>query len=186
MALDAFGRLRTSQPFTTFDYYPSTETSTNLDQDIWYSAIGGTATQTYNTDNYILMTINNSNDYCLRLTKSPMEYQPGKSRLIFLTGVLLTGTIGSNVITSRVGLFNVDTSTPPIITDGTYFQTTGTILQWCESISSLSTVTSVNQSSWNIDTFDGNGPSGKTLSSSNLSTVLLWVATSTIKVDNSL
>ncbi len=173
MSTDALGRLRTANPFTIFNYYPSIRTSTNLDQDIWYSSVGGTSTQTYNTDNYVAMTINNNNDYCIRLTKSPMEYQPGKSRLILNTCVPLFGTVGSNIVTSRIGIFNIDSSTPPQITDGIYFQTNGSNLQFCESISALSTVTTVNQSNWNIDIFDGNGPSGKILTIANLQTTML-------------
>jgi hypothetical protein len=66
-------------------------------------------------------------------------------------------------------------STPDytIVTDGIYFQTDGTNLQWVETIQTGTTI--VNQSSWNVDIFDGNGPSGKTLTSSNLNTTMLFV-----------
>ena len=176
MALDAFGRLRVSNCFTTFNYYPSPITpNSNLDIDSWVDITNGNGVSTYNTDNYINMSISNTGDYVLRITKQPMEYQPGKSRLIYLTGVILGESSGSDLLTSRIGLFNVDTSTPDytIVTDGVYFQTDGTHLQWVETIQTGTTI--VNQSSWNIDIFDGNGPSGKTLTSSNLNTVMLFV-----------
>ena len=174
MALDAFGRLRVSNCFTTFNYYPSLITSnSNLDIDNWVNITNGNGLSTYNIDNYVNMSISNTGDYVLRITKQPMEYQPGKSRLIYLTGVMLGESSGSDTITSRIGIFNVDNSTPTTITDGVYFQTDGTNLQWVETIQT-GTIT-VNQSSWNVDIFDGNGPSGKTLTSSNLNTSMLFV-----------
>ena len=56
---------------------------------------------------------------------------------------------------SHMGLFSVDTSTPPIITEGTYLRCNGTNLIW-EDVTQ-SGITIVLQDSWNIDTFNGNG-----------------------------
>jgi hypothetical protein len=110
MALDAFGRLRVSNCFTTFNYYPSPITvNSNLDIDTWVDITNGNGSSTYNTDNYINMSVSNTGDYVLRITKQPMEYQPGKSRLLFFTGVMLGESAGSDTLTSRIGLFNVDT-----------------------------------------------------------------------------
>jgi hypothetical protein len=80
-ALDAFGRLRTSECFTTFNYYPSpVSNNTSLDVDVWVSRQTG-GTQTYNSQNYINMPISGvGTTYSLRTTKQPMIYQPGKSR----------------------------------------------------------------------------------------------------------
>jgi hypothetical protein len=171
-ALDAFGRLRVAGCFTTFNYYPSLLTNnTNLDIDVWVSRQTG-GTQTYNTQNYINMPITTgATNYSLRTTKQPMLYQPGKSRLIYMTGVLMTSTgAGTN---SHIGLFSVDTSTPPVITEGTYLRCDGTNLIW-EDVTQSGTTT-VLQSSWNIDTFNGSGPSGKTLTIANAAQTLLLV-----------
>ena len=55
MASDAFGRLRTSENFTTFNYYPSLiSDNTSLDIDIWVTA-GDGGSQTYVSSNYINM-----------------------------------------------------------------------------------------------------------------------------------
>lgn len=176
MALDAFGRLRTSDNFTTFNYYPSPMTNnTNLDVDIWVSKQTG-GSQTYNSQNYINMPISppssgSGNTYSLRTTKQPMIYQPGKSRLIFMTSVLMT-TINSST-NSYMGIFSVDSSVPPLITQGTYLRSNGVNLIW-EDVMQTST-TSVIQSSWNIDTFNGSGPSGKTLTIANAAQNLLIV-----------
>lgn len=159
-ALDAFGRLRTSDCFTTFNYYPSVlSNNTNLDVDVWVTS-GNGGTQTYNSQNYINMPISGSGTtYSLRTTKQPMIYQPGKSRLIYMTGVLMT-TISTNT-TSLMGLFDINSATPPVVTEGTYFKCDGSNFYWDDV--TQSGPNSVIQSSWNIDTFNGNGPSGKTL-----------------------
>ena len=172
MALDAFGRLRISDCFTTFNYYPSpVSANTSLDVDLWVSRQSG-GTQTYNAQNYINMPISGvGTTYSLRTSKQPMIYQPGKSRLIYMTGVLMTST-GAGT-TSHMGLFSVDTSTPPVITEGTYLKCDGTNLIW-EDVTQTGT-TSVIQSSWNIDTFNGSGPSGKTLTIANAAQTLLLV-----------
>ena len=157
MALDAFGRLRVSENFTTFNYYPSLlSNNTTLDIDVFISKQNG-GTQT---------------------TKQPMIYQPGKSRLIFMTGVLMT-TITSPptaTATSRMGIFSVDSATPPVVTAGTYLKCNGVSLYW-EDVTqkTVDPITTVVQSSWNIDTFDGTGPSGKTLTIANAAETLLIV-----------
>ena len=70
MALDAFGRLRTSDCFTTFNYYPSAMTSnTTLDIDVWVPGETGGA-QSYNSQNYINMPISGSG-VTIRFTISP-------------------------------------------------------------------------------------------------------------------
>jgi len=131
--------------------------NTNLDVDIWVSRQNG-GSQTYNSQNYINMPVSRSrNTYSLRTTKQPMIYQPGKSRLIFMTGVL-NATINSST-NFNMGIFSVHSSVPPLITQGTYLRSNGVNLIW-EDVMQTST-TSVTQSSWNIDTFNGSGPSGK-------------------------
>ena len=101
------------------------------------------------------MPISGSGDtYSLRTTKQPMIYQPGKSRLIFMTGVLMA-TINPNTTTSRMGIFSVDSATPPVVTAGTYLKCNGVNLYWEDVTQSVTTT--VVQSSWNIDTFDGTG-----------------------------
>jgi hypothetical protein len=166
-ALDAFGRLRTAGCFTTFNYYPSpmsTGSATNLDVDIWVTRYDGTTGPSYDTQNFINMPINSGggpSTYQLRTTKQPMIYQPGKSRLFYMTGVLMT-TISTNT-TSLMGLFDVDSSNPPVVTQGTYFKCDGNNFYWVDVTQDVVPINQIVQDSWNIDTFNGNGPSGKTL-----------------------
>lgn len=93
-ALDAFGRLRVAGCFTTFNYYPSlVSVNTSLDIDVWVSRETTPGTQAYDTKNFINMPITTgATNYSLRTTKQPMIYQPGKSRLIYMTGILMTST----------------------------------------------------------------------------------------------
>jgi hypothetical protein len=138
----------------------STTSATNLDVDVWVTS-GTGGTQTYNSQNYINMPISGvGTTYSLRTTKQHSIYQPGKSRLFYMTGVLMD-IITPNT-TSQMGFFDVDSSNPPVITEGTYFKCNGTNFYWEDATQNLP-ITSAVQSSWNIDTFDGNGPSGKTL-----------------------
>lgn len=174
MSRDIFGKLRISNQFTLFSYYPSLITSVNIDNDILTNNTNGTATITYNSSNYIDIACSASSSNGIVQTKQAMEYLPGKCQLIYLTGVLLSRTksLGES-FTSRIGLFNVDSSNPPVVTDGSFLQTDGDTLQLVD-VTQLDTTT-VNQSSWNIDVFNGSGVSGKTLSIASANTVLLLV-----------
>ena len=181
MSLDAFGRLRVSDNFGTFNYYPtpnSTVANSGLDEDSWVNIEEGTGDATYNTNNYINMEVSASGDSVTRHTKLPMLYTPGKSRLMYMTSVLLsTSTSGvAGNITSRMGLINVDSSTPTTITAGTYIETDGAYLYLVNTTLLSPTTSSKLQSEWNIDTFTPGSlnPSGKTLTIANANTVMLF------------
>ena len=182
MATDAFGRLRTSEPFTTFNYYPSPMFNDTSDNDVWVrDSSNGTITYD-SSNNLIKLDISGggvgTNKYAIRTTKLPMDYQPGKSRLIMMSGVMMTPVPASGEqIFSRVGLINLAS---PTITDGVWFEVDGSnsTLNWCQSVQNGSgsyTENKVPDSSWNIDTFNGSGPSGKTLLFANMNRVILIV-----------
>jgi hypothetical protein len=181
MATDAFGRLRTSEPFTTFNYYPTPAYNDTSDNDIWVRD-SSSGSILYDSSNNLLEIVINpgpgNNKFAYRGTKMPMDYQPGKSRLVLMSGVMMTPVPPSGEqIYSRMGLMNIAS---PIITDGVWFEVDGSnsTLNWCESIQDGSGSYRVNKipdSSWNIDTFDGTGPSGKILSFSNMDKVILVV-----------
>ena len=183
MATDAFGRLRTSEPFTTFNYYPSPSYIDTSDNDVWVRDASNGGSISYDaSSNFIKLDISGgsgTNKYAIRTTKVPMDYQPGKSRLIMMSGVMMTPvpTISGEQIFSRVGLINLAS---PTITDGVWFEVDGSnnTLNWCQSIqdgSGSHIVNKVPDASWNIDTFKGSGASGKTLLFSNMNKVILIV-----------
>lgn len=151
---DAFGRLRTSSPFTIFDSKQIADKQP-LFWDDQETSGGGTST-TYNT-NQASTTIavdNLTAGTRVRQTFRHFNYQPGKSQLIFMTFVLGTRTTG---ITRRVGYFNTN--------NGLYLQQTSTGLAVVRRTFTSGGVSNnvVNQADWNMDTLDGNGPSGITL-----------------------
>jgi hypothetical protein len=183
MATDAFGRLRTSEPFTTFNYYPSPAFIDTGDNDVWVRDASNGGSISYDaSSNFIKLDISGgsgTNKYAIRTTKVPMDYQPGKSRLIMMSGVMMTPvpTISGEQIFSRVGLINLAS---PTITDGVWFEVDGSnsTLNWCQSIqdgSGYYIVNKVPDASWNIDTFKGSGASGKTLLFTNMNKVILIV-----------
>lgn len=172
MSLDSFGRLRVSNLETIFNYYPSPLTAnSSIDEDILVvrNSVAGSSV-TYSTSNYINLNITSNSSYALVHSKQPMDYQPGKSRLFFFTGTPIVGTI-AGTFNANIGFFDVDTSTPPANTSGTYFRTDGTNLQFADTTQTGTTI--VNQSSWNIDTFNGSGPSGQTLTISSAQNTML-------------
>lgn len=181
MATDAFGRLRTSAPFTTFNYYPSSSYTLITDYDTWVQDLSNGLLQYDTTNNFIKLSIGNGTtpyEYARRKTKVPMEYQPGKSRLIMLSGVMMTPVpAASTQIYSRAGIMDVSGTA---ILGGVWFEVDGSAntLKWCESVQTSGgtyTTTSVTKSSWNIDQFDGSGPSGKTLVIGDMSNNILLV-----------
>jgi hypothetical protein len=174
MATDSFGRLRVCASLNTFDYYPTPLSSTsNLDQDIWITRTNGSGSATFNTQNFIELSVSNTNDYVLRYTKQPMDYEPGKGRQVFMTGVLVNGTVGTNSITSRMGVCNYNENSLPNIVCGLYIETNGTTLYIC-SKNQVETL-KISQTEWNIDKFDGSGPSKQQLSSYNISKIMLLI-----------
>lgn len=190
MSIDAFSRLRVSENSTTYQYYPTPLTgNSSIDRDLLFNSTSGTGNISYNTKNFIDINISANNDKALVQTKSPMDYQPGKSRLLYISGVLLSRAIvsGENLV-SKFGMYN---TTDYSVTSGTYFQTDGNNLQFGNTTQDNDgnvTTTTVNQSSWNIDVFDGNGPSGKTLTIANANATILifieqeWLGVGSIKV----
>ena len=139
--VDAFGRHRTSLPFTLFD---STQRYTKR-TDQWYEIMSGGGVVNYltNESSSELTITTASGDSVLRRTKRNMPYQPGKSLMVmqsFRGAVLASGLI------QEVGLFDDS--------NGVMVRASGTTLQFViRSKTSGSVVENmVNQDQWNIDT----------------------------------
>lgn len=178
MATDAFGRIRICDAYSVFEYHPnamSTNALSQRDVDVWVSTLGGTSACDFNADGYVYLRATANGDKVTRATKSPMEYQPGKSRLIYISSVPLSRAVsGSETFTANLGLFSLDGSDDP--DEGMYFQVSvasGTMT--LNFVDTGATTTTVAQSSWNIDIFDGNGASGKTINDASMNAPLLLV-----------
>ena len=151
--LDAFSRLRVSEPTTIFD----TQFQYGLQTLFWQSInTGGTITTLPNEASYTIATAGTGTSV-LRQTYRYFRYQPGKSQLVVMTGVLDYTTASAAGVIKRLGYYDAQ--------NGVYFQMNGTTPQV-----GLRTYTggsasdnTVSQSSWNLDHMDGTGPSGITV-----------------------
>lgn len=162
-AIDAFGRLRVSNPQTIFDSKnifndPDIE-DTLENQPLFYdnAELSGSGTSTaYNANksSQSLAVSANTAGSRARQTKMRFNYQPGKSQLIFMTYNLDGLQSG---ITKRIGIFDGQ--------NGIFLQASGTSLSFVlRSYTSGSAVdTSIPSAQWNIDKMDGTGPSGVNL-----------------------
>jgi hypothetical protein len=150
-ALDAFGRLRVSNPFTLFD-----SSHRYRDNNLWNTstASGGTAVFDANQGLVTLNVTTTSNSKVYRETTKVFSYQPGKSLLVMTTFVLNPAKTN---LRQRVGYYGAD--------NGLYLELAGTVLSFVErsSVSGALVETKVAQSAWNYDKMDGTGPSGMTL-----------------------
>lgn len=149
--LDAFGRVRVSEPFTLFD-----SSHRYSDNNLWSTGTTGTAAATFSQDEGLVnMTVGSANgDQILRETTKIFAYQPGKSLLVMSTFVM--GPAKSN-LRQRVGYYGA--------ANGFYIERDNTAAYFVERSSVTGSVinTRVPQAEWNQDTLDGTGPSGLTL-----------------------
>lgn len=151
---DAFNRLRVSNPVTLFDSKQLYDAAPLFWDDAETSG-GGTSTSHSTATAATTISVSNTTAGTrIRQTKQRFNYSPGKSQLIFLTGIL--GGSGSG-ITRRIGYYDAN--------NGVFFNNEGgTINVTVRTSTSGSPVdTDYAQSTWNLDKFDGTGPSGITL-----------------------
>lgn len=160
-AVDAFGRLRISEPTTMFD-----SSHRFKDNNLWSTATTGTATATFNADQGLVdLTVNNAeNAEVVRETTKVFSYQPGKSLLVMNTFVMSPAKAG---LRQRVGYYGAK--------NGMYLELDGSVLSFVKRsfVSGGLVDTKIEQSTWNIDALDGNGPSGITLDISKAQ--ILWM-----------
>lgn len=150
--VDAFGRLRVSNPYTLFDSQNRYEADPQFSSS---TATGGTAVYNDNTKAVDLSVTTSSGSEAIRQTKRVFTYQPGKSLLVMATFVM---NAAKTNLRQRVGYFNAN--------NGIFFQvadTTKSFIIRTSTSGSPSDARKVDQASWNGDKLDGTGPSGITL-----------------------
>ena len=142
-SIDAFDRMRISQPLTIF------ESILKYDKrdDLWYETLTGGATSVHQFDQAsVLMTVSTSGDIAERQSRLYTRYQPGKSQLTMMTFNMEAGG-GTTNVRRRIGHFDVE--------NGVYLEQTDTGLRWV--IRSNATGTPVNneieQADWNLDAY---------------------------------
>jgi hypothetical protein len=149
--IDAFGRLRVSEPFTLFDSSHRFD-----DNGLWSTSTATGGAVTFNAAQglmYLDVTAASGSEV-LRETTKVFSYQPGKSLLVLNTFVMSPAKTN---LRQRVGYYGTQ--------NGLYFQLNNSTLSFVERslVSGSVTESVVNQSSWNVDKMDGTGPSGITL-----------------------
>lgn len=160
--VDAFGRLRVSEPYTLFDSQNRYQKDNQFAES---TATGGTVTYTLAESTVNLNVTTTSGSETVRQSYRVMPYQPGKGLLVLATFVMADGQTN---LRQRVGYFNTD--------NGVFFQKDGStnafVLRTATS-GSPSDARTVTQANWNGDKLDGTGASGLTLDTSK--TQILWM-----------
>jgi hypothetical protein len=157
--LDAFGRLRVSEPVTVFD-----SQNRYIDGGHFSNLLTGAASVVYNPNgsNFSLNVAANG-DEVIRQAKRVNLYQPGKSLLIMNTFAMDTPQAG---LRQRVGYFTEQ--------NGIYLEANDTEIYVVKRSYVTGSVveTRIAQADWNGDVFDGTGASGIALDVSK--TQMLW------------
>jgi len=150
--LDAFGRLRVSNPFTVFD----SQNRYGIDPQYDTSTTGSGSTSHLSNESSVQLSVTTaSGDEVIRETKRVFPYQPGKSLLVFMTFTMATSQTN---LRQRVGYFGAN--------DGVYFEQNDTDKRFVIRTStsgSASDTRFVAQADWNGDKLDGTGASGHTI-----------------------
>ena len=172
-SLDAFGRLRVSNPLTIFDSKNIMSKNNLFDES---TVNGGTVTYTSNKSTVNLNVTEAAGSKTIRQSKRVMSYQPGKSLLIFNTFVMNAQTANLKQI---VGLFDAN--------NGIFFQDTGTGYQIVRRTytSGAAVDTEINQSAWNGDKLNGTGASGFILNAATSNILFIdieWLGVGSVRV----
>lgn len=158
---DAFGRLRTSSPFTIFDSQHRYQ-----ENDKWDTALnnGGSKTYVANESCVNLTVPTTSGAYVYRETKRVFPYQPGKSLLVMSSFAFAAPQTN---LRQRVGYFGAQ--------NGIYLENDGTATYLVRRSYVTGSVvnTRIAQADWSNDKFDGTGLSGRTLDLSK--TQIFWI-----------
>lgn len=154
--LDAFSRLRVSNPTTLF----AAQCQYNAEPLLFETGATGTGVAPQHSANTRMVTLSCTAGTGVSFIQSYeyVPYQAGKSQLIFVTG-LLEAAVASAVV--DVGVFDA--------ANGVFFRQNGTSgLEVVRRTSTSGSVfdNAVGQSSWNLDKLDGTGASGLTLDAS--------------------
>jgi hypothetical protein len=150
--VDAFGRLRVSQPYTIFDSQNRYAIDNQFDTS---TATGGSTTYLPNESSVRMDVTTSSGSEVVRQTYRCMPYQPGKGLLLLATFVMNTAKTG---LRQRVGYFGTQ--------NGVFIQQSDSTVSFVlrSYISgSVSDARTVNQADWNGDKLNGTGASGYTL-----------------------
>ena len=171
--VDAFGRLRVSNPLTIFDSKNIGSKNTLFNES---TANGGTVTYTANKSTVNLNVTEAAGSKTIRQSNRVMSYQPGKSLLLFNTFVMNTPTTN---LKQSVGLFDDN--------NGIFFFVDGTTYKIVRRTytSGAAVDTEISQSNWNGDKLNGTGASGITLNPATSNILFIdieWLGVGSVRV----
>ena len=149
MSLDAFGRLRVSNPYTLGDYKHVYGLNTNF-FDVSFN--GGSITFEPYKSCALLDSSVNSTGYAIHQTKIYHNYLPGKSQYVYSTFCFLASATN---VTKRTGYFDAS--------NGIFLELQDASLNFCirsDASGGVLTLDTAPQSTWNIDKCNGTGLSG--------------------------
>ena len=152
--VDSFGRQRVSNPEMIFNSKQIFDNQPLYWNDIEESGSGTSSTHSTDTASTVLAVSASTAGKRTRQTYMRFNYQPSKSQLIFITGVLRKSGGGSGII-YRMGLFDDD--------NGIFLQRSNSTVSLVVRSSTSGTPSDSNsatQANWNIDKMDGSGGSG--------------------------
>jgi hypothetical protein len=171
--IDAFGRLRTSTPFTLFD-----SSHRFSDNGLWATSTVTSGTATFNSNQGLvdLAVTAASGSEVVRETTKVFSYQPGKSLLVLSTFVMNASKTG---LRQRVGYYGA--------ANGYYLEQNDSTVSFVErsSVSGSLVNTLVAQASWNVDPMNGSGPSGITLDLAKAQILFMdleWLGVGTVRI----
>lgn len=171
--IDAFGRLRVSNPFTLFD-----SSHRFADNGLWSTATATGGAATFNSSQGLvdLAVTAASGSEVIRETIKVFAYQPGKSLLVLSTFVMNAAKTG---LRQRVGYYGA--------ANGYYLEQNDSTVSFVErsSVSGSLVNTPVAQASWNVDPMNGSGPSGITLDLTKAQILFMdleWLGVGTVRI----
>lgn len=159
--VDSFNRIRVSEPYTLLSH------NHVLGKNLFkiYEGIAGSATSVFNTNASQILMSTTGTGSVIRRSRYRAIYQPGKSLLIYMSGVLNAGSNASTV-TTKIGYYD-DAS-------GYYFQYVNGVVSVVERSSVTGSLSEIitPQSSWNINTMLGTTNKNKTIDPGK--TIIYW------------
>ena len=167
-SIDAFDRLRVSNPVTVFDSILKYSKGDNL----WYEDITGGATSVHQFDEAsVLMTVSTSGDKAIRQSREYFRYQPGKSQFILMTFNLQAAGDTTNV-RRRSGYFDAE--------NGIFLEQTaaGIAIVRRSHVTGSPVDERVEQADWNLDAFPAFDPTKTQI----LAIDLQWLGVGRVRV----
>lgn len=170
---DAFGRLRSSEPYTLNDYsfVKSVDTQFLANTENGATVVVNTRRASAN-----LTTTSATNSVAIHQSRMYHHYMPGKSQLILCSFNLHGNTTN---VTKRVGYFDSN--------NGIYLEQTGdNVLHWVirSDVSGTIQERRIPQSSWTQDPCDGTGRSGFNLDKTKTQLLFMdfqWLGVGTVR-----